>query len=144
MLEKIKQLINKRQEAYTAFREAYDKACEDFSNELMKVLPYENQYVKIQSSLYSFIKYIKVIEIFKHGDEIIIRGYGFHSEFTEYADATYAIWDYMCSHEFKIDEIEKEISSISIITEKEFTEAFRQMINQMQDVHFATITDDTH
>lgn len=144
MLEKIKQLINKRQEAYTAFREAYDKACEDFSNELMKVLPYENQYVKIQSSLYSFIKYIKVIEIFKHGDEIIIRGYGFHSEFTEYADATYAIWDYMCSHEFKIDEIEKEISSISIITEKEFTEAFRQMINQMQDVHFATITNDTH
>lgn len=144
MLEEIKQLINKRQEAYTAFREAYDKACEDFSNELMKVLPYENQYVKIQSSLYSFIKYIKVIEIFKHGDEIIIRGYGFHSEFTEYADATYAIWDYMCSHEFKIDEIEKEISSISIITEKEFTEAFQQMINQMQDVHFATITDDTH
>ena len=144
MLEKIKQLINKRQEAYTAFREAYDKACEDFSNELMKVLPYENQYVKIQSSLCSFIKYIKVIEIFKHGDEIIIRGYGFHSEFTEYADATYAIWDYMCSHELKIDEIEKEISSISIITEKEFTEAFQQMINQMQDVHFATITDDTH
>jgi predicted nucleic acid-binding Zn-ribbon protein len=144
MLEKIKQLINKRQEAYTAFREAYDKACEDFSNELMKVLPYESQYVKIQSSLYGFIKYIKVIEIFKHGDEIIIRGYGFHSEFTEYADATYAIWDYMCSHELKIDEIEKEISSISIITEKEFTEAFQQMINQMQDVHLATITDDTH
>lgn len=144
MLEKIKQLINKRQEAYVTFREAYDKACEDFSNELMKILPYENQYVKIQSSLYGFTKYIKVIETFKHGDEIIIRGYGFHSEFTEYVDATYAIWDYMCSHKLKIDEIEKEISSISIITKKEFTEAFQQMINQMQDVHLAITTDNSY
>lgn len=144
MLEKIKQLIDKRKEAYQAFREAYDQACEDFSNELLKVLPYENQYVQIQSSLYGFTRYIKVREIFKHGDKIIIRGYGFHSEFTEYADATYAVWDYMCSHEISIDEIEKEISSISIITEKEFTEAFQEMINKMQDDHLETITDDIH
>lgn len=144
MLEKIKQLINKRKEAYTAFREAYDKACEDFSNELLKVLPYENQYVQIQSSLYGFTRYIKVREIFKHGDKIIIRGYGFHSEFTEYADATYAVWDYMCSHEINIDEIEKAIASISIITEKEFTEAFQKMINKMQDDHLETIADDIH
>lgn len=144
MLEKIKQLINKRQEAYRAFREAYDKACEDFSDELLKVLPYENQYVQIQSSLYGFTRYIKVREIFKNGDKIIIRGYGFHSEFTEYADATYAVWDYMCSHKISIDEIEKEIASISIITEKEFTEAFQKMINKMQDNHLETITDDIH
>lgn len=144
MLEKIKQLIDKRKEAYQAFREAYDQACEDFSNELLKVLPYENQYVQIQSSLYGFTRYIKVREIFKHGDKIIIRGYGFHSEFTEYADATYAVWDYMCSHEISIDEIEKAIASISIITEKEFTEAFQEMINKMQDDHLETIADDIH
>lgn len=144
MLEKIKQLTNKRKEAYKTFREAYDRACEDFSNELLEILPYENQYIQVQSSLYGVIRYIKVREIFKHGDKIIIRGYGFHSEFTEYADATYAVWDYMCSHEFNIDDIEKEVASISIITEKEFTEAFQKMINKMQDDHLETITDDIH
>ena len=73
--------------------------------------------------------------MFKHGDRIVIRGYGFSSEFTEYADATWSHWTFMKYFEFNFDDIEQEIKKITIITESEFNSAFDEMINGMRYEH---------
>ena len=88
-----------------------------------------------EDTSYSTPLYIKVDEVFKHGSKIIIRGYGFRSEFTNYRDATWSDWDFMKSYEFEIDFIELEVKKIHIICEVEFNSAFDNMINNMRYAH---------
>ena len=116
--------------------EAYDKVAEEFSDKLMKMLPYEDKYIEIKNAYALGISiYIKVDEVFKHGDKIIIRGYGFKSEFTPYRDATFAHWDFMQDFEFRLEDIVKEVEKIHIINEVTFNKAFDQMINSMRYRH---------
>lgn len=136
MLEEIKELLEKRHEAYKSCMEKYEKVCEEFNNKLIELLPYENTIVRIDNAYALGISiYIKVRELFKHGDKIIIRGYGFKSEFTSYADATFADWDFMQSFEFRLDDIVSETEKIHIINEVEFDKAFYKMISQMKQKH---------
>ena len=129
MLEELKKLqeeMNKaREEAFDKYGKIYNECCE----KILELLPYTDKIIKIQSNSYKFPLYINVREIFRHGDKIIIRGYGFSSEFTEYADATWANWDFMTSHEFRIESIESEIKNITIINETEFNSAFDKMLD---------------
>lgn len=135
MLEEIKALLEEKNQACKEFREEYDKACNRINNRLLELLPYEGRMIKVIDSLYVIPIYIKVRELFKHRDRIIIRGYGFSSEFTEYADATWANWSFMKTHEFQIDDIEKEVKNITIIDEIEFNAAFTEMIDKMKQKH---------
>lgn len=134
MLEELKKLqeeINKaREEAFEKYEKMYDEYC----NKILEFLPYKNKIIKVQGS-YSNPLYINVREIFSSGGIITIRGYGFSSEFTEYADATWVSWDYMTSYEFRIENIESEIENITIINEVEFNSAFDKMINNMRYEH---------
>ena len=136
MLEELKKLLKEKDEAYKEFRSKYDEKCDEVNNKILELLPYEGKLIKVQDdNLYYIPLYIRVREIFRHGDKIIIRGYGFSSEFTEYADATWVNWDFMTSHEFRIENIESEISNITIINEVEFNSEFDKMINNMRYEH---------
>jgi hypothetical protein len=134
MLEELKKLqeeINKaREEAFEKYEKMYDEYCE----KILEFLPYMNKTIKVEG-FYGYPIYINVREIFRHGDKIVIRGYGFSSEFTEYADATWVSWDFMTSHEFRIENIESEIKNITIIDEVTFSRSFDQMLNNMKYQH---------
>ena len=133
MLEEIKELLDKRYQAYESCMEEYEKVREEFDKKLMELLPYEGKIIKIQAN--SIPRYIKVRDVFQHGDKIVIRGYGFKSEFTKYYDATFADWDFMQSHEFMLNNIGTEVEKIQIITDVEFDKAFNEMINNMRYNH---------
>ena len=136
MLEELKKLLEEREKAWQTYRQAYDESQEAFYEKLLEVLPYKNKIIKVQdNNSYSNPLYIKVEEVFKHGSKIIIRGYGFISEFTDYRDATWSNWDFMRSYEFEIDFIELEVKKIHIISEVEFNSAFDKMINNMRYAH---------
>ena len=136
MLEELKKLLEEREKAWQTYRQAYDESQEAFYEKLLEVLPYKDKIIKVQDDCsYSNPIYIKVDEVFKHGSKIIIRGYGFISEFTNYRDATWSNWDFMKSHEFEIDFIELEVKKIHIISEVEFNSAFDKMINNMRYAH---------
>jgi hypothetical protein len=132
MLEELKKLLKEKNEAYKEFRSKYDEKCDEVNNKILELLPYEGKLIKVQDDI---ITYIRVREVFKHGNRIIIRGYGFSSEFTEYADATWSHWTFMKYFEFDFDDIEQEIKKITIITESEFNSAFDEMINSMRYEH---------
>lgn len=132
MLEELKKLLKEKNEAYKEFRSKYDEKCDEVNNKILELLPYEGKLIKVQDDI---ITYIRVREVFKHGNRIVIRGYGFSSEFTEYADATWSHWTFMKYFEFDFDDIEREIKKITIITESEFNSAFDEMINSMRYEH---------
>ena len=132
MLEELKKLLKEKDEAYKEFRSKYDEKCDEVNNKILELLPYEGKLIKVQDDI---ITYIRVREIFRHGNRIVIRGYGFSSEFTEYADATWSHWTFMKYFEFDFDDIEREIKKITIITESEFNSAFDEMINGMRYEH---------
>ena len=132
MLEELKKLLKEKDEAYKEYRSKYDEKCDEVNNKILELLPYEGKLIKVQDDI---ITYIRVREVFKHGDRIVIRGYGFSSEFTEYADATWSHWTFMKYFEFNFDDIEREIKKIAIITETEFNSAFDEMINSMRYEH---------
>jgi hypothetical protein len=132
MLEELKKLLKEKNEAYKEFRSKYDEKCDEVNNKILELLPYEGKLIKVQDDITT---YIRVREVFKHGNRIIIRGYGFSSEFTEYADATWSHWTFMKYFEFDFDNIEQEIKKITIITESEFNSAFDEMINSMRYEH---------
>ena len=130
MLEELKKLLKEKDEAYKEYRSKYDEKRDEVNNKILELLPYEGKLIKVQDDI---ITYIRVREVFKHGDRIIIRGYGFSSEFTEYA--TWSHWTFMKYFEFDFDNIEQEIKKITIITESEFNSAFDEMINSMRYEH---------
>ena len=132
MLEELKKLLKEKDEAYKEFRSKYDEKCDEVNNKILELLPYEGKLIKVQDDI---ITYIRVREVFKHGNRIVIRGYGFCSEFTEYADATWSHWTFMKYFEFDFDDIEQEIKKITIITETEFNSAFDKMINNIRYEH---------
>lgn len=132
MLEELKKLLEEKNEAYKEFRSKYDEKCDEVNNKILELLPYEGKLIKVQDDITT---YICVREVFKHGGKIIIRGYGFSSEFTEYTDATWSHWTFMKYFEFNFDDIEQEIKKITIITETEFNSAFDKMINNMRYEH---------
>lgn len=132
MLEELKKLLKEKDEAYKEFRSKYDEKCDEVNNKILELLPYEGKLIKVQDDI---ITYIRVREVFKHGNRIVIRGYGFSSEFTEYADATWSHWTFMKYFEFNFDDIEREIKKITIINETEFNSAFDEMINSMRYEH---------
>lgn len=136
MLEELKKLLKERDEAYKEFRSKYDEKCDEVNNKILELLPYEGKLIKVQDDIfYNIPLYINVREVFKHGNKVIIRGYGFSSEFTEYVDDTWSDWTFMKSFEFDFDRIEQEIKKITIITETEFNRSFDQMINNMRYEH---------
>ncbi len=136
MLEELKKLLEEREKAWQTYRQAYDESQEAFYEKLLEVLPYRDKIIKVRDdNSYSNPLYIKVEEVFKHDSKIIIRGYGFISEFTNYRDATWSNWDFMRSYEFEIDFIELEVKKIHIISEVEFNTAFDKMINNMRYAH---------
>lgn len=136
MLEELKKLLEEREKAWQTYRQAYDESQEAFYEKLLEILPYKGKMIKIkEDTSYSTPLYIKVEELFKHGSKIIIRGYGFISEFTDYRDAIWSNWDFMRSYEFEIDFIELEVKKIHIISEVEFNSAFDKMINNMRYAH---------
>jgi hypothetical protein len=132
MLEELKKLLKEKDEAYKEYRSKYDEKCDEVNNKILELLPYEGKLIKVQDDI---TIYIRVREVFKHGNRIVIRGYGFSSEFTEYADATWSHWTFMKYFEFDFDNIEQEIKKITIITETEFNSAFDEMINSMRYEH---------
>jgi hypothetical protein len=132
MLEELKKLLKEKDEAYKEYRSKYDEKCDEVNNKILELLPYEGKLIKVQDDI---TIYIRVREVFKHGNRIVIRGYGFSSEFTEYADATWSHWTFMKYFEFDFDNIEREIKKITIITETEFNLAFDQLINSMRYEH---------
>jgi hypothetical protein len=136
MLEELKKLLKERDEAYKEFRSKYDEKCDEVNNKILELLPYEGKLIKVQDDIfYNIPLYINVREVFKHGNKVVIRGYGFSSEFTEYVDDTWSDWTFMKSFEFDFDRIEQEIKKITIITETEFNRSFDQMINNMRYEH---------
>lgn len=136
MLEELRKLLDEREKAWQTYRQAYDESQEAFYEKLLEVLPYKDKIIRVQdNNSYSTPLYIKVEEVFKHGSKIIIRGYGFISEVTDYRDATWSNWDFMQSYEFEIDVIELEVRKIHIISEVEFNSAFDKMINNMRYAH---------
>ncbi len=136
MLEELRKLLDEREKAWKTYRQAYDESQEAFYEKLLEILPYKGKMIKIkEDTSYSTPLYIKVEELFKHGSKIIIRGYGFISEFTNYRDAIWSNWDFMRSYEFEIDFIGLEVKKIHIISEVEFNSAFDKMINNMRYAH---------
>ena len=134
MLEELKKLQEEMSKAREEAFEKYEKMYDEYCDKILEFLPYMNKIIKVQG-FYGYPLYINVREIFRSGDKIIIRGYGFSSEFTEYADATWADWGFMTSHEFRIENIETEIKNITIINEVEFNSEFDKMINNMRYEH---------
>lgn len=140
MLEELKEIIKERDNAYKEFRDKYDKKCEEVNDKILKLLPYEGKFVVIKDDLfYTNPLYINVREVFKHGGDIIIRGYGFSSEFSKYVDSTWVDWSFMKSYKFNINDIESEISKIKIIDECKFNDAFDKMIKNMCNDHIQTL-----
>lgn len=133
--KEIIKLLDKRYQTYQSCMEKYEEVCKEFEKKLIEMLPYEGKIIKIQENSHCVPRYIKVKEVFQHGNKIIIRGYGFYSEFTEYRDSTFADWDFMQSHEFMLNNIGTEIEKIHIINEVEFNRSFDQMINNMRYRH---------
>lgn len=136
MLEQLEKLQKEKDKAYEAFREEYDKVCKQFEEALLAEIPYMNKIIKVKADV---PKYIKVRDIYKSKNTIILKGYGFWSEFTSYADSTFANWDFMMEHEMFFSDIEEELKDIVEITEVEFNNAFDAMINGMKAKHINTL-----
>lgn len=132
MLEELKKLQEEMHKAREKAFEEYEKMYDEYCEKILEFLPYMNKIIKVQG-FYGYPLYINVREIFRSGDKVIIRGYGFSSEFTEYADATWSHWTFMKYFEF--DNIEREIKKITIVNETEFNSAFDEMINSMRYEH---------
>lgn len=135
-----------KEAAYRSYREAYDTAIKKYNEELCKLLPFKDKFVKIKTYIDNII-YLRVDELFKHksinnsDDVIILRGYGFTYEFTAYADATYAHWDFYKSYEINLShsDLNTIINDIHIIDKDEFNKAFEEMINNMIEEHKNTL-----
>lgn len=136
MLEQLEKLQKEKDKAYEAFREEYDKVCKQFEEALLAEIPFVNKIIKIKSDV---PKYIKVRDVYKNKSTIILRGYGFWSEFTPYADSTFVNWDFMMEHEMYFNSIEEELKNIVEITEVEFNNAFDAMLNSMKARHINTL-----
>ena len=136
MLEQLEKLQKEKDKAYEVFKKEYDKVCKQFEEALLAEIPFMNKIIKVKSNI---PKYIKVREIFKSKNTIILRGYGFWSEFTSYNDATFASWDFMMEHEIFFNNIEEEIKEIEEITEAEFNQAFNTMLTNMTTKHINTL-----
>lgn len=136
MLEQLEKLQKEKDKAYEAFREEYDKVCKQFEEALLAEIPFMNKIIKVKADV---PKYIKVRDIYKSKNTIVLRGYGFWSEFTSYNDATFANWDFMMEHEIFFSNIEEEIKDIVEITEVEFNDAFDAMLNSMKAKHINTL-----
>lgn len=134
MLEELKKLREEMHKAREEAFEKYEKMYNEYCEKILEFLPYMDKIIKVKSS-YGYSLYINVGEIFRNGDKIIIRGYGFSSEFTEYTDAIWVNWDFITSYEFRIENIESEIKNITIINEVEFNRSFDQLINNMRYEH---------
>ena len=134
MLEELKKLQEEMYKAREKAFEEYEKMYDEYCEKILEFLPYMDKIIKVKGS-YGYPLYINVREIFRSGDKIIIRGYGFSSEFTEYADATWSYWTFMKSFEFDFDNIEREIKKITIVNETEFNSEFDKMINSMRYEH---------
>lgn len=138
MLERLKELEEKKSSIYETFKEEYDKVLDEFQEELINNLPYLGKYIKAISYYSDIYTYIKVREIFKHkafdGSPIVIlRGYGFKSEITSYCDATYMEFSGMMTHELYLNkDLEEELSRITEINENEFKEQFYNTLSQVQ------------
>jgi hypothetical protein len=135
-----------KEAAYRSYREAYDVAIKKYNEELCKLLPFKDKFVKIKTYIDNVI-YLRVDELFKHksinnsDDVIILRGYGFTYEFTAYADATYAHWDFFQSYEINLShsDLNTIINDIHIIDKDEFNKAFEEMINNITKEHKNTL-----
>lgn len=141
MIKKLEELNKERHEVYEKCWDEWHKYLETYRSKLLELLPYEGKFIKTDLDFEGVYSYIKVDEIFKHGgDTIVIRGYGFYSEFTEYLDATYTSWGFMKEIHIKIDRISEEIKKIQIITKEEFNQAFDLMIENMKKDHLKEIS----
>lgn len=144
LTENLRILLEEKNKAYEVFRKGYDKACEEFKNKLEELLPYKDKYLHIKDTVKDLEIYLRVDEMFQtkafSGDRnvILLRGYGFYSNFTEYADATFVHWDFFMEHNIDISgtwNLEEQINNIRIITEEEFNKAFFDMIEHMKQEH---------
>lgn len=135
-----------KEAAYRSYREAYDVAIKKYNEELCKLLPFKDKFVKIKTYIGNII-YLRVDELFKHksinnsNDVIILRGYGFTYEFTDYADATYGHWDFFTSYEINLShsDLNTIINDIHIIDKDKFNKAFEEMINNIIKEHKNTL-----
>jgi hypothetical protein len=109
-------------------------------------LPWEGKYIKYVDEFDSTPIYMKVEWIKpnpNHGDNIhtysyIFKGFGFFGEFFGHDDNTDFDWSYW--FEFNIsgnyDNFRNKIAKIKVIDQKEFNEAFENMINSVKEYHY--------
>lgn len=145
LIENIEKLLEEKDKAYEVFQNEYNEAIDDFRNKLEELLPYKGKYLYIKDTIKDLEVYLKVDEMFKsrafsgNRDVILLRGYGFYSAFTEYADSTFVHWSFFMEHNIDISgtwSLEEQINNIKIITEEEFDKAFDEMIEKMKQEHY--------
>lgn len=137
----LKELEEQKSKAYEDAFEKYNELKEQYNKKIIELFNYENKYLKITHL--EDISYIICDEVFKYKDlsdrnAILIRGYGFTSLFTPYADATYVRWDEFFEHNIYIDDnydIAEQIKEITEITPDEFNQAFETMVGKLISKH---------
>lgn len=140
MTKNIIEQINQVKEKYKPVKEnawqKYIKAIDKEKKELSNIFNMEGKFICVDNE-----KYLYVNEQFNHknisdGEPIIVlRGQGFRYLITAYNDATYMDWDQYFSHEFKVKDIEREITKIKEITKEEYNNAFDNMMEQIKKEH---------
>ena len=139
MTEEYKSIKEKFSKLKQELREKLYQLSEEESEELLKVINFKGKYLHINDTQ---DVYLYVNEQFGHNDiytnyepVIFLRGQGFSSEFTQFADSTYSRWDQFFSHTIKIDNLDEALTHIEEITKEEYNKAFDKMIEKMIDEH---------
>lgn len=125
----------------TELRNRLNELYEKINNKLMEIIDLEGKYIFIKEDN----KYIYVEDVFKHGEIITVRGYGFNYQISDYVDWTFCHWDWMIDHKIFINcDIKEELSKISIIDKDEFDTQFEYMLDMLKDKHKAIRYDIDH
>lgn len=126
--------IKETEEEYEELRDKLSEISDNRRKVLEDSIDLLHKYIYIEER----DSYIYVSSIFKHGNKLIIRGYGFYYEFTKYDDATVAHWNWMFDHDIHLDSgytIEEQFKKIREITKEEFEHAFSEMMNGIKEHH---------
>ena len=138
MTEQYQEIRNKYSALRTELREKQNALYREEREELAKLIDFTDKFLFISGVQ---DKYLYVAEQFNHQDisthepVIVLRGQGFHREFTDYVDSTYVVWDQYYSHEIKIDDLDRELRNIKEISKETYNEAFEIMAKEMIDNH---------
>lgn len=133
MKEKIKKLIQERDNKIDSVLAEIDTIKDEYHKQLKELLPYEGKYIKITRDN-NYDNYFKVTSIVIDGNRNKFRIHGkfFFGDISTPYDEKFVKFDDYQMAEFELRYIEEIVNGIEIITKEEFINAYRNLVEGIE------------